>query len=41
MDWKKIDDDYSRAKVLRGWIVRHDKTNQMVFVPDQLHQWQV
>jgi hypothetical protein len=27
--------------VLRGWIVRHDKTNQMVFVPDQLHQWQV
>lgn len=39
MNWEKIDDNYERAKVHKGWLVRHIQDGHMAFVPDQLHAW--
>lgn len=39
MNWEKIDDNYERAKVIRGWLVRNVKDGAMVYIPDQMHQW--
>jgi hypothetical protein len=39
MKWETIDNDYSRARVKGGWIVRHDLTGYMVYVPDPSFGW--
>lgn len=46
MNWEKIDECTERARVHKGWLVRHwsdDGGTRMAicFVPDPMHGWKL
>lgn len=41
MSWEKVDDNYSRAKTYKGWILRNIHDGHMVFLPDSMYAWRL
>lgn len=49
--WEKLDETTHRAKVIGGWLVRHNTvectnkrtciSDSMVFLPDRDHEWHI
>lgn len=41
LEWENIGPDTWRLRVFKGWIVRYAMSNQMCFIPDNLHAWEM